>query len=135
MRKIDRVLTVQGIKDVVKNNWEKRGENRIRSLRHLIEQLQSLSAPVGGIIHSELSRFKVYIVLNQVKTAQDVKLGNAIQSICLKHFGLQARYVGYIEYDEIVPRCINKREPYMQTYPASRCAKEIERITDSLLHG
>ena len=59
-------------------------------------------------------------------------IGTSVKSICKKFFGLNANYVGYIEYDSFISKCINKRQSYMRAYPASRCAKEIERLTEAL---
>jgi flagellar biosynthesis protein FlhG len=88
-----------------------------------------------NIINQELSGFKNHIILNQITSSQEVMIGSSVKSICKKYFGLDANYVGYIEFDPIISRCINKRQPYMQAYPASRCAREIERLTENLLNG
>ena len=88
-----------------------------------------------NIINTKLSDFKAYIILNRINTSQEIMIGNSVKSICKKYFGLNSSYVGYIEFDAVISRCINKRQSYMQAYPASRCAKEIERLTENLLEG
>jgi flagellar biosynthesis protein FlhG len=124
-----------GLKDVVQNTWKNRREYDIKNLNQLIDYLKGLSKTMENIINRELSSFKTYIILNRISSSQEIMVGDSVKSICRKYFGLHANYVGYIEYDAIISRCINKRQPYMRTYPASRCAKEIERLTENLLAG
>ena len=124
-----------GLKDVVQNTWKNRREYDIKNLNQLIDYIKGLSKTMENIINRELSSFKTYIILNRISSSQEIMIGDSVKSICRKYFGLNANYVGYIEYDAIISRCINKRQPYMRTYPASRCAKEIERLTENLLEG
>ena len=72
------------------------------------------------------------MVLNQVRNRDEIPVGNAVKSVVIKYFGIDAEFAGYIEYDDFIYRCINKREPYMMAYPASRCAGELMRITERL---
>ena len=134
-RKLMTTLGDHGLKDVVQNTWKNRGTYNISNLNELIVYLKGLSKTMENIINQELSGFKNHIILNQITSSQEVMIGSSVKSICKKYFGLDANYVGYIEYDPIISRCINKRQPYMQAYPASRCAREIERLTENLLNG
>lgn len=134
-RKLMDAMNAHGLKDLFKQTWLNREENGISNMRQLMDYLRSLSSPIARIIDKELSEFTVYIALNQIRSSQEIQIGNAVKSVCRKYFGFRALYVGYVEYDDIVSRCVNKREAYMQTYPASRCAREITRITENLLTG
>ena len=134
-RKLVHVLGAHGLKHVVRDAWQNRGEYNVKNFKQLIEHLTGMSESIGQIITEELSRFKIYIILNQIRTQQDVMIGNSIKSICIKYFGFNAQYVGYVEHDDFISMCVNKRRPFMETYPTSRCAKEIERLTDNLLEG
>ena len=124
-----------GLKDVVQKAWKNRDEHDIKNFTQLIDYLKGLSKTMENIINTKLSDFRVYIILNRINTSQEIMIGNSVKSICKKYFGLNSSYVGYIEFDAVISRCINKRQSYMQAYPASRCAKEIERLTENLLEG
>lgn len=124
-----------GLKEVVQNTWRHRRKYDIKNLNQLIDYLKSLSKTMENVIDRELAGFRTYIVLNRVNNSQEIMIGNSVKSICKKFFGLNANYVGYIEYDAFVSKCINKRQSYMRAYPASRCSKEIERLTENLLKG
>jgi flagellar biosynthesis protein FlhG len=124
-----------GLRDVVQNTWKDRKEHGILNFNQLIDHLKGLSKTMENIINTKLSDFRAYIILNRINSSQEIMIGNSVKSICKKYFGLNSSYVGYIEFDAVVSRCINKRQSYMQAYPASRCAKEIERLTDNILEG
>jgi len=135
LRKLMNTFNDNDLKEVFISTWKNRGNYNIFNLYQLINYLKDLSKPIENIIDKELSDFIVYIALNQVRSTQEIMIGNSVKSICMKYFGLNSIYVGYVEYDDFISRCVNKRQPYMEAYPASRCAKEIERIADNLIEG
>lgn len=134
-RKLVNALGAHGLKHVVRDAYQNREENNVKNFRQLIDHLRRMSDPIKQIITEELSSFTIYIILNQIRTSEDIMVGNSVKSICIKYFGLNTQYIGYVEYDDFISRCINKRQAFMDTYPTSRCAKEIERLTENLLEG
>jgi len=134
-RRLLYAMAERGLKDLAMTAWKERKSRGIQNLRQFIDYLKTISIEIERIVDFELESFEVHIILNKVKTGQEITVGNSIKSICKKYFNLNARYAGYIEYDDFVSRCINKRQPYMQAYPASRCTKEIGSITESILTG
>ncbi len=127
-------LNDHGFKDLVQRTWKNRWAYNITNLKQLVDYLKGLSNPIKGIIDRELSDFKVHIILNMTRTNQHVSIGNSVKSVCSKYLGFNARYSGYVEYDNSISRAVNRRQPYMLNYGTSRCAKEIERLTDNLLN-
>ncbi len=134
-RKLVNVLGAHGLKYVVRDAWQNRGEHNVTNFKQLLDHLKGLSESIGQIINEEMSRFTIYIVLNQIRTSEDIMIGNSVKSICIKYFGLKTKFIGYVEHDDFISRCINKRRAFMETYPTSRCAKEIERLAENLLEG
>jgi flagellar biosynthesis protein FlhG len=134
-RKIGTVLNEYGYRELILSTWKERQQLGLVNFKQLVDYLKNTSPELRRIVEQELSAFTVNIVLNQVKTKQDIIVGNSVKSVCRKFFGINALYSGYIEYDESVSRCINKRMPYMSTFSTSRCARGIERLTDNLLTG
>ena len=134
-RQLVKTLGEHGFKEVILDAWSKREEYGITSLSQLIDYLRSVSTTLENIINRELSAFAAHIILNRVTTGQEVVIGRSIKSVCKKYFCVDAKYVGYVEHDSIIPRCINKRKPFMQACPGTRCAREIERVTENLLDG
>jgi len=134
-RKLITELAGHGLRNLVPDIWKDRRYHRIRNLRQLIDFLKRLQDPVPNVVDNALKDFSVYIVLNKVRRRTEISVGSSVKSICAKYFGFHACFAGYIEHDDFVPICINKRQPYMQAYPASRCTQEIGEVAENLVHG
>ncbi|CAB5120187.1 Flagellar synthesis regulator FleN [Olavius algarvensis associated proteobacterium Delta 3] len=134
-RKLITELASHGLRGLVPDIWKHRRTHRIQNLRQLIQHLGRLQDPVPDVVASALKNFAVYIVLNKVRRRPEIAVGSSVKSICAKYFGFHACSAGYIEHDDFVPICINKRQPYMQAYPASRCTQEIGEVAENLIHG
>ena len=132
-RHIMNTLSRNGFKKEFREAWDLRQANSIVTLKEFVAFLKSRSASMGRVIDRELKGFRVDIVLNQIKLKREKRIGNSVKSICLKYFGLDARYAGFVENDEFITRSLNNRQPYMQTYPESTCAREVAAIVENLL--
>jgi len=134
-RRLGGVLSDHGYRELVVNTWRDRDVLGIANFRELVDCLKALSPEVEMIIEEELRDFAVHLVLNKARTNQDIMTGNSVKSVCVKFFGVNALYSGYVEHDELVSRSVNQRTPYLTAYPASRCSRAIERLTVNLLSG
>jgi flagellar biosynthesis protein FlhG len=74
-------------------------------------------------------------LINEARTAQDVKLGFAVRSVCRKYFGIDSEYLGYINYDEEARRSVIARRPLVEEYPRSDAAIYVSRIARKILAG
>lgn len=134
-RRLGSVLSRHGYRELVVTTWKERVELGITSFKELVDHMKTVSPELRVVIDAELDNFTINIVLNQARTNHDIMVGNSVKSVCRKFFGINALYSGYVEYDSIVSRSVNQRKPYMTTYPSSKCAREIERLTGNLLSG
>lgn len=134
-RRLGSVLSDHGYRELVVNTWRDRDELGVSNFRELVDCLKALSPEVKLIIEEELRDFAVHIVLNKARTNQDIITGSSVKSVCVKFFGVNALYSGYVEYDDLVTRSVNQRTPYLSAYPASRAARAIERLTANILSG
>lgn len=134
-RRLLKALGGYGFKALVEEAWQNRDEHGIGNLNQLLAFLRNASPMLGKIIDQELSDFRAHIILNRITTGEEVAVGRSVKSICRKYFSVDAKYAGYVEHDPLVPKCINKGQPFMQACPASRCAGEIQRVTENLLNG
>lgn len=132
-RHLMNILGRNDFKDEFKEAWGQRQRHGFTTLKQFVDYLKSQSESVGRIIDRELAGFRVDIVLNQIKRKREKRIGNSVKSICLKYFGLDARYAGFIETDDFITRTLNNRQPYIQTYPESKCAREVATIVHSLI--
>lgn len=134
-RKLRMSLREYGFKDIVEQMWERREEYNIKSLRELIDCIRDNFSYVGDIIDKELSDFKLYLILNKIRSSDDILIGSSMKSIFMKYLGVDTKFVGFVEYDDSVWRSIRERRPFMLNYSLSRSAKEVEVFTENLLKG
>jgi len=134
-RKLRMSLREYGFKDIVEQMWERREEYNIKSLRELMDCIRDNFSYVGDIIDKELSDFKLYLILNKIRSSDDILIGSSMKSIFMKYLGVDTKFVGFIEYDDSVWRSIRERRPFMLNYSSSRSAKEVEVFTENLLQG
>jgi flagellar biosynthesis protein FlhG len=82
-----------------------------------------------------LEEFRPRLIVNQVRSTEEVKLGFSMRSVCRKYFGLDMDYVGYVNYDDCAWRSIKERRPLVLAYPQSDGALYIRQIVKKMLHG
>jgi flagellar biosynthesis protein FlhG len=134
-RKLRMSLREYGFKDIVEQMWERRKEYNIKSLRELMDCIRDNFSYVGDIIDRELSDFKLCLILNKIRSSDDILIGSSMKSILMKYLGVDTKFVGFVEYDDSVWRSIRERRPFMLNYSLSRSAKEVEVFTENLLKG
>jgi len=134
-RKLRMSLREYGFKEIVEQMWERREEYNIKSLRELMDCIRDNFSYVGDIIDKELSDFKLYLILNKIRSSDDILIGSSMKSIFMKYLGINTKFVGFVEYDDSVWRSIRERRPFMLNYSSSRSAKEVEVFTENLLMG
>jgi len=88
---------------------------------------------VGEILELEVMKFRPKLIVNQVRTKNDIQIGFSMKSACQKYFGIDVEYLGYVEYDDCVWQSIRSKRPLMIEYPFSRPSRCIERIVHNLL--
>lgn len=132
-RKLIGDLNANGFKNLVRDTWINRNQHGISNLSQLVTYLNNSSMRIRDVLQKETNNFKINIVMNKVRSSADITLGSSVRSICMKYLGIKASYIGYIEYDSVVSRSINKRQQYMLSYPESRCAREMEKLANNLI--
>ena len=134
-RKVKKTLKDYGFKEIVQHIWDRREGYGITNLRELIDYLKESFSYIGTILDHELAAFRIHLVLNMVRTNQDILLGSSIKSVMRKYLGIPILYSGYIEYNDAVWKSVRERKPFMLNYNTTECAKEIEIIIDNVVKG
>ena len=80
-----------------------------------------------------LPRNLVNNVTDFLRTAEDVKLGFAISSVCKKYFGVESDYLGYVNYDEGARESVSRRQPIVDLQHDADVSIYIQRIARKLL--
>jgi flagellar biosynthesis protein FlhG len=132
-RRLVQEFTKNSLQYVILNAYRDYKETHSGNLHQFIQYLQSTDVVAEQIVQQVLSEYEVQIIVNQIKSQQDIVLGSSVKSVCLKYFGFNARYLGYIEHNDTIPQTINNRRPYLLANPTSRFTEEMQRISNNLL--
>jgi flagellar biosynthesis protein FlhG len=132
-RRFKKVVKAPEIKDVITQAMDQKNDLGIRTPFDLIDQVEKIDAVIGRNLKEQLYDFKPKIIVNQVRSKDDITLGFSMRSSCSKYFGIQVEYIGYIEYDDVVWKATKLSRPVMLEFPYSKSAQQINKITYNLL--
>jgi flagellar biosynthesis protein FlhG len=132
-RRLRLAMVGHGVRKLVSQAMDQRNERGIRTPLDLLREIESLDPVEGARFVETMRAFRPRIVVNEVRTAEDIKLGFAVSSVCRKYFGLEADYLGYVSHDDQVRRSIQARRPVIDFGRESDAAIYIERIARKLV--
>jgi len=132
-RRLAQSMSTSPIRDLVREAMDRRNERGIRTPSDLLREIDRLDANEGARFRDILQKFRPSLIVNQVRNSEEVKMGFSIRSVCLKFFGFQVDYVGYVNYDDAVWKSIKERRPLVLGYPQSDAALYIRRIVSKML--
>jgi flagellar biosynthesis protein FlhG len=98
----------------------------IRCLARYDSTLAELSA-------AELARLRPRLVVNGVRLRSDTELGAAMHDMAERYLGVDFEHVGHIEQDDAVWLSVVRRRPLLIDSPASKSARNVERIARRVL--
>lgn len=133
-RKLKLLAADSKVREVIEIAMNKKNDLGITSPLELIEYITSMDEEVGQLLEDALNKFRPRIVLNQVRTVQDIRTGFAMQNACHKFFGIKVDFLGYLENDEQIWQSIRKREPITQNGNYSKSARSLRTIAYNLLN-
>jgi len=132
-RRLAQSMSTSPVRDLVREAMDRRNERGIRTPSDLLREIDRLDANEGARFRDILQKFRPSLIVNQVRNSEEVKMGFSIRSVCLKFFGFQVDYVGYVNYDDAVWKSIKERRPLVLGYPQSDAALYIRRIVSKML--
>lgn len=133
-RKLRQTESELGIQSLIEAAMDSRNQIGIRSPADLIRYVQQMNPEAGQRFQERIADFQLQLLLNQVRTRQDIELGHSMKSVCRKYFGIDANYLGYIDYDNAVWQSLRKRRPLVIEYPYSSIVGQFLGITKNLLN-
>jgi flagellar biosynthesis protein FlhG len=123
-RNLNQLLGDHGLKDEARNAWQHRKTKDIKNIKELIQHIKDISPDIKALVEKALCQFKLYIIMNEVKNNQEIEMGFSTKSVLHKYFEIDARYVGYIHYNEFFWKFVKESATFRQiTSPASTSAE------------
>jgi len=132
LRKIKQVLKQIPFNTFVKKLQAKTKNTIIRSPMELVEIVAEQDFKKGKLLQAELEKLQFKFIINQFRKETDVMMGNKIERLCNKHFFGKFQFLGNIRYDERVHDSIYSRSIYMNRYPYSITAVDLQNVAGKI---
>ncbi len=119
------------VRDRFRMRMLERAQNELPPLpspRELVYGIARYDSSVAELAALELAKLKPRLVVNNVKLRADGDLGPNMCEVARRYLGCDIDYVGQIEQDDSVWLSISRRRPLLIDSPASKSARNIERI-------
>ncbi len=131
-RRLRLAMVSHEVRRLVTLAMDQRNELGIRTPLDLLREIRASDAKEGARFVETVRAFRPRIVINDARTADDIRLGFSVQSICRKYFGIDSEYLGYVNHDDAVRRSVRARSPVVEQQPRSDAAVYIARIAAKL---
>ena len=132
-RRLRLAMTSESARALVHQAMDQGNQRGIRTPLDLLREVRAIAPEEGQHFTAAIQGFRPRIVVNSVRSAEDVRLGFAVRSVCRKYFGIDAEYAGYVNHDDAVTQAIRQRRPVVVSHPNSDAAVYLTRIARKLL--
>ncbi|MFQ5455121.1 MAG: AAA family ATPase [Nitrospirota bacterium] len=132
-RRFKKVVKDPDIREIINIAMDQKNELGIKTPHDLIGRVNLINEEIGERLSNEVYSLIPKIIVNQIRSKDDIALGFSMRSSCSKYFGITIEYPGYIEYDDCVWKATKKKTPLMIEYPYSSSARCIEKVVNNLL--
>ena len=132
-RRFRKIAREESVREIIAQAMDQKNEHGIKTPYDLIEQVARMDGAVGERLKKEMYGLRPKLVVNQVRSKDDITLGFSMRSSCSKYFGITVEYVGYVEYDDHVWQATKRRRPLLTQYPTSGSARGINTVASHLV--
>jgi flagellar biosynthesis protein FlhG len=132
-RRVRLAMVSLDVRKVVTLAMDQRNERGIHTPLDLLREIQAIDPEEGARFVEVVHAFRPQLVVNEVRSADDIRLGFSIRSVCRKYFGIDAAYLGYVNHDEAARRAVRSRRPLALLAQRSDAASYLELIARKLV--
>jgi flagellar biosynthesis protein FlhG len=132
-RKLRGAVTMPIIRRMFDEIISKKTRTQIKTPMDLLSRIETIDKKSYEAVISIINDFKIKIVMNQIKSSTDLEIGISMAKACKRYFGIEAKFLGGIHWEEKVWRSIQARVPVTLSAPESQSSKEFSLITQKLL--
>jgi flagellar biosynthesis protein FlhG len=134
-RRMQAALQKHDVRALVREAMDQRNARGIQTPLDLMREIEQMDPEDGQRFVDAMRRFRPRIVVNEVATAEDVKLGFSVSSVCRRFFGIDADYIGYLNRDPAVREAVKQRRSLLDVAPEGDAAIYLRRIARKLAEG
>lgn len=99
----------------------------------LVAEITRLAPATGETLRRILASFRPQLVVNQVRSAQDLALGDAMSQVSSRLFGLELQLLGHAHHCELLARAIRSRLPVVPENLGREFTADIAGLASRLL--
>jgi len=130
-RKLKQLFKQRAFSMIVRDLTNKAKDSTIK-LPHMIEFVMEQYPDRGKLLEAQLSESKFKFILNQFRKQINPTLGEKIEKVCNRHFYSKFQFLGNVSYDERVYDSIFSKKIYMEKYPYTPTATDMQYISKKL---
>ena len=134
-RRMRLAMVGHGVRQLVTLAMDQRNERGIRTPLDLLREIEATDTVEARRFVETMRLFRPRLIVNSARTAEDVKLGFAVCSVCKKFFGIDAEYLGYVNYDDEARRSVSMRRPIVDLHRDADVSIYLQRIARKLVEG
>ncbi len=131
-RKTKQILKQHNFRRIVRSAEDDSKAGIIKWPFDIIDILIEREPENGKLLENKLSRYRFNIILNQFRSRSDSSLGHKIERVCTKHFYSTFQFLGNVSYDERVHDSILTKKIYINTYPYTMTATDLQNVADKI---
>ncbi len=131
-RRLRLAMASHDVRSLVTVAMDEQNERGIRTPVDLLREIQAIDPDEGTRFVQTMQAFRPRIVINDVRTAEDVKLGFSVKSVCKKYFGIDAEYLGYVSHDPDARKAVRGRRALSEVSPRSDAVNYLGRVARKL---
>ena len=130
-RKLIRRFARQPVRGLIEQAMYPR--NGIKTVYELVERVYEIEPSTAEKMVKEIMSFNPKLIMNQVRTENDISLGDSIRDVVRKFLGVSLTYIGYVSYDERLKMASTKRLPLFTEFPNCGAAICIRNLVNRFL--
>ena len=99
----------------------------------LVRALTKVERELALLAWIEAKRMRLHLVVNQTRVRADQDLGQQMCDLSTRHYGVALDELGHVEHDDTVWLAVRRNRPLLIDSPASKAARNVERIARRVL--
>jgi flagellar biosynthesis protein FlhG len=107
----------------------------IKGYTDAFRQLSSAYPEFVNNLLKALSGRDVGIVINQTRSQADIDIGPAMEMICKRYFGVQASFLGDLNYDDSAWKSLRNRRLLLNDFPHAILSKRLAGVSAAILQS
>ncbi|MFH1488480.1 MAG: AAA family ATPase [Pseudomonadota bacterium] len=129
VRKVKQFLEQQTFRKIIEEIESDPQRPTSQSPADMIDLVSKHDPEKGRQLQEKLGQVQFNFILNQFRKYTDSTLGNKIEKVCNRHFYSRFVFLGHVRYDEKVHDSIFSKEVYINKYPYSETAMDLQKIS------